>query len=60
MCRRFIQHEVFQLLNAAGRASIAGQANTHQGALLGLEGKATVSRVRYKMAYTAGEMEERF
>jgi hypothetical protein len=59
MCRRFIQHEGFQSRNAAGRASIAGQPNTHRGALLELEGKAMASRGLYKMACTAGEMEER-
>jgi hypothetical protein len=30
MCRRFIQPEVFQSRNAAGRVSMAGQLNTHR------------------------------
>jgi hypothetical protein len=38
MCQRFIQHTVFQLLNAAGRAGIAGQAKTREGGLIGIRG----------------------
>jgi hypothetical protein len=59
LCRSFIQHEGFQSLNAAGRASIIGQPNTHRGALLELGGKARASKVRYMMACTAGAIEER-
>jgi hypothetical protein len=40
MDRRFIQHEVFQSFNAAGRASIAGQPKTHRGGLIGIRGQS--------------------